>query len=92
MKYSAETSFKMSMIKKFFEKKKTDAKFKLAGKGQKLCDPQAPTPGPSVQPRPGPSGAQRGLTNEQRLAAEAALSRFVTTIYLLCLCVSLELN
>ena len=28
----------MSAIKKFFEKKKADAKFKLAGGGQKLGD------------------------------------------------------
>ena len=31
----------MSAIKKFFEKKKTDAKFKMAGSGQKLGDANA---------------------------------------------------
>jgi hypothetical protein len=73
----------MSAIKRFFEKKKTEAKFKLAGKGQKLGEaqaasqPQAARAGPSqpAQSRSGP--AARGLTHEQRQAAEAALSRSV---------------
>jgi len=70
----------MSMIKKFFEKKKADAKFSLAGKGQKLGDS---TPKQDVKVSKAPTsqakGAQRGgpkpLSEQQRQAAEAALSR-----------------
>lgn len=63
-------------IKKFFAKKKTDAKFKLAGPGHKLNDtasssssiktPQVPTK------RLEPSGEARQATKQ---AAEAALAR-----------------
>jgi len=71
----------MSAIKRFFEKKKTDAKFKLAGTGQKLGDAEAAAnaaaqraaAASSHQSRPGSSRGQ--LSNGQRLAASAALNR-----------------
>jgi len=88
--FAVNQSTNMSMIKKFFEKKKADAKFKLAGKGVKLGDAhaaeqaQAARAGPS-QPRPGPSTTgNRNLTDEQRQAAEAALMRLIS-FYVFCL-------
>ena len=73
------------MIKKWFEKKKADVKFKTAGKGVKLGDTQAAAAAGAAAgaARPGPSQAKRtasgprDLSQEQRQAAEAALSRFV---------------
>ena len=73
------------MIKKWFEKKKADVKFKTAGKGVKLGDTQAAAAAAAAAgaARPGPSQAKRtasgprDLSQEQRQAAEAALSRFV---------------
>ncbi|KAF5277290.1 hypothetical protein FQA39_LY18502 [Lamprigera yunnana] len=59
-------------IKKFFEKKKSDAKFKLAGPGRKLNESSTSVIGPSKRsvqaPRTEPSDATRQ-------AAEAALAR-----------------
>ena len=79
--------FTMSAIKRFFEKKKTDAKFKLAGGGQKLGDSAAAQDAAqkraaalaSAQNRAGSSGSSRGqqLSQEKRLAATAALERYV---------------
>ena len=81
----------MSAIKRFFEKKKADAKFKLAGGGQKLGDAASAenaaqkraAAAASAQSRSGNasgSGANRGqLTQERRLAASAALDRFLLT-------------
>lgn len=74
----------MSAIKRFFEKKKTDAKFKIAGGGQKLGDAAAAETAAqkraaslaATQNRAGSSGTSRGqLTQEKRLAAAAALDR-----------------
>lgn len=71
----------MSAIKKFFEKKKTEAKFKLAGKGQKLGDTQAAAQAQAAKASAGPSKppqsgtCAKNLTFEQRQAAEAALAR-----------------
>ena len=76
----------MSMIKKWFEKKKADVKFKTAGKGVKLGDTQAAAAAAAAATgaaRPGPSQAKRtasgprDLSQEQRQAAGAAQSRFV---------------
>lgn len=67
----------MSAIKKFFEKTKLELKFKKAGEGHKLN-------------APGTSGLNRGpertkqnerkdpgvLTEEKKMAAEAAMARF----------------
>ena len=79
----------MSAIKEFFKKKKTDAKFKLAGSGQKLGD-NASSSGQSSRPTSSRAAAtsssssnqgaksNRGaLSHEQRLAASAALQRYV---------------
>lgn len=61
-------------IKKFFAKKKADAKFKLAGQGHRLTDSSTTVVGPSkkksdyVPQRSEPSEAKRQ-------AAEAALAR-----------------
>ena len=73
----------MSAIKKFFEKKKTEAKFKLAGPGQKLGD--ARTHNAERQARldqaqasasvPGPSAKRGAMSDQQRAAAAAAMSR-----------------
>jgi len=74
----------MSAIKKFFEKKKADAKFKLAGGGQKLGDAASAQDAAqrraaalaSAQNRAGPSGRnQAQLSQGQKLAASAALNR-----------------
>ena len=66
----------MDSIKKFFEKKKKDAKFKMAGPGQTLGAPR--TPGKSV-----PSSSKRTPdraipTSESRRAGAAALDRLQT--------------
>ena len=80
----------MSAIKKFFEKKKTDAKFKMAGSGQKLGDSASAQVNAaqraakmaeaaahrSSNQSGGPSSANRGqLSHENKLAASAALNR-----------------
>ena len=83
----------MSAIKKFFEKKKTDAKFKLAGGGQKLGDANdanaaaqraaaaAAASSSSGKARAGSSSGSRGqLSGGQRLAASAALERYVSNV------------
>ena len=76
----------MSAIKEFFKKKKTDAKFKLAGSGQKLGDnasssrPSSSSASASASSSSSNQGAKsnRGaLSHEQRLAASAALQRYV---------------
>lgn len=72
----------MSAIKKFFEKKKTDAKFKLLGSGQKLGDAKAAgeasaSRAAAVMAASGSKqAAPRGpLSQQQKLAAQAALTR-----------------
>ena len=74
----------MSAIKKFFEKKKAEAKFKLAGPGQKLGDSQsaaaqteARLAALNAERRAGPSTQRSGLSIQQRQAASAALNRLV---------------
>jgi len=79
----------MSAIKKFFEKKKTDAKFKLAGSGQKLGDAAsaevtasqraARNAEAAAQRAAHSSGTYRQLSHEKKLAASAALDRFNKT-------------
>ena len=62
-------------IKRFFEKRKTAAKFRLAGAGHRLNDPAEKRPVPQSarsQPRP-PS--RQGPTEEQLQAAQAAMTR-----------------
>ena len=74
----------MSAIKKFFEKKKVEAKFKLAGPGQKLGDAasaaasqeaRARMAASAAANRQGASTSRAGLTSQQAQAASAALSR-----------------
>lgn len=62
----------MSAIKRFFEKKKLNSKFKVAGSGQALNAPS------SEKPKPGPSRSteRRPTTAAGAQAANAALSRF----------------
>lgn len=61
-------------IKKFFSKKKADAKFKLAGPGRKLNDESSSSSKSSsanvYKPIP-----RKDLSEESRLAAQAALMR-----------------
>lgn len=65
-------------IKKFFQKKKADAKFKLAGPGRKLTDatPTGASGGSSKQKGYVPQRVEP--TDATRQAAEAALARLNT--------------
>lgn len=72
----------MSAIKRFFQKKKMDIKFKKAGEGHRLDQPQQrPQPPQRSLSQPSPSSNQpvspreTAMTEEKRRAAEAALSR-----------------
>ena len=66
----------MSLIKKFFQKKKLDIKFKKAGEGHSLNEErQAPTPSSSRGHQAGPVRSPRAPGEEARRAAEAALAR-----------------
>ena len=73
----------MSAIKRFFEKKKADAKFKLAGGGQRLGDATSASSARAAIPQgaaasassSGTTGSRSQLSQEQRLAASAALGR-----------------
>merc|ERR1719195_2497368 len=74
----------MSAIKKFFEKKKTDAKFKMAGSGQKLdaANRAAKMAGAAAQRSTSVSSSgssRQQLTHEKKLAASAALDRLSKT-------------
>lgn len=59
-------------IKKFFAKKKADAKFKLAGQGHRLADSSTTVVGPSKQKACSPQQS----SDAKRQAAQAALARF----------------
>ena len=66
----------MSIIKKFFQKKKLDIKFKKAGEGHSLNEERrGPTPSSSREYQAGPSRSPRGPGEEAKRAAEAALAR-----------------
>lgn len=81
MKWPKQIERTMSMIKKFFDKKKADAKFALAGKGQKLGETPVPKQDPKAskastsQAKGAHGGATKALSEQQRQAAEAALAR-----------------
>ncbi|XP_038218056.1 UBX domain-containing protein 6 [Zerene cesonia] len=60
-------------IKKFFQKKKADAKFKLAGPGHRLSESSISSQ--SVVRREEPAVKRSGLSEESKVAAEAALAR-----------------
>ena len=65
----------MSAIKKFFEKKKLDRKFKKAGEGQTLNSVRQ-QPSVSHASRPQVSAAvARSPTEDQQRAADAAMAR-----------------
>lgn len=65
-------------IKKFFAKKKADAKFKLAGPGRRLDDSSTTIVGPSKQKKSNiPQRTEPSDANRQ--AAEAALARLQST-------------
>jgi len=66
----------MAAIKRFFEKRKLDVKFKRAGEGHRLD-----TDGSSTSPKHGPASETQparigsDLTREQKMAADAAVAR-----------------
>ena len=62
----------MSAIRKFFEKRKLDFKFKTAGSGQKLS---AKAERPSSSKQHAPMSARAGPSSESQVAAMAAITR-----------------
>ena len=65
----------MAAIKRFFEKKKLELKFKKAGEGHKLTD-DTRTAGTSGRAVAGPSTSpRRDPTYDARMAGQAALQR-----------------
>lgn len=62
-------------IKKFFQRKKADAKFKLAGPGHKLSDSTISSHSSNSVARDARPVKRSGLSEESKVAAEAALSR-----------------
>ncbi len=67
----------MAAIKKFFEKKKLEIKFKKAGSGHRLTDDTRGAAGGRALGEAGPSGAspRRDPTQDSRMAGQAALQR-----------------
>lgn len=65
----------MDKIKKFFEKKKTDAKFKLAGEGHRLNEPTLRSDGQSSGSSIPQQRAGSVLSAAQQQAAAAAVAR-----------------
>ncbi|XP_034826390.1 UBX domain-containing protein 6 [Maniola hyperantus] len=65
-------------IKNFFKKKKTDAKFKLAGPGHKLSESTISSQS-SNHSKNVPTVVRSGLSEESKVAAEAALARLQQT-------------
>lgn len=61
-------------IKKFFQKKKIDAKFKLAGPGHKLTESSQSSQS-SFYKKEVPTVKRSGLSEESKVAADAALAR-----------------
>lgn len=62
-------------IKNFFKKKKVDAKFKLAGPGHKLSDSTISTQSSNSSKKEAPVVKRSGLSEESKVAADAALAR-----------------
>ena len=60
-------------LKKFFEKRRTAAKFKRAGEGHRLNEPETPRVAP--QPKTERLPPRQGPTSEQVQAATAAMAR-----------------
>jgi len=65
----------MAAIKRFFEKRKLDVKFKRAGEGHKLDTDSSTSPKHSQTSQVQPAARGSDLTREQRMAADAALAR-----------------
>jgi len=66
----------MAAIKRFFEKRKMDVKFKRAGEGHRLdTDSSSTSPKHSQTFDVRPSSRGSDLTREQRMAADAAVAR-----------------
>ena len=61
-------------IKKFFQKKKVDAKFKMAGPGHKLSESTLSSNGSQSSRKEAPV-KRSGLSEESKVAADAALAR-----------------
>lgn len=61
-------------IKQFFQKKKVEAKFKLAGPGHKLTE-STTSSRTSAESKSEATIKRSGLTTESKVAAEAALAR-----------------
>lgn len=61
-------------IKKFFQKKKVEAKFKFAGPGHKLSESLSSSSSGSSK-RDAPAVKRTGLSEESKVAADAALAR-----------------
>ncbi|XP_026497800.1 UBX domain-containing protein 6 [Vanessa tameamea] len=66
-------------IKKFFQRKKADAKFKLAGPGYKLSESTISSQSSNNSKKELPVVKRSGLSEESKVAAEAALSRLQQT-------------
>lgn len=62
-------------IKKFFQKKKADAKFKLAGPGHKLSESTISSQSSGSVKKDVPIMKRSGLSQESKVAADAALAR-----------------
>ncbi|CAG9792343.1 unnamed protein product [Diatraea saccharalis] len=62
-------------FKKFFQKKKADAKFKLAGPGYKLSESNISSQSSNSSKKDVPVVPRAGLSEESKIAAEAALAR-----------------
>lgn len=67
----------MAAIKRFFEKRKLDVKFKRAGEGQRLDMDSSTSTSPKHNQASEVPSARIGsdLTREQRMAADAAVAR-----------------
>ena len=63
-------------LKKFFEKRRTASKFKRAGEGHRLNEPEKARVAP--QPKSERLPARQGPTSEQVQAASAAMARLST--------------
>ncbi|XP_063834195.1 UBX domain-containing protein 6 [Ostrinia nubilalis] len=62
-------------IKKFFQKKKVDAKFKMAGPGHKLSESTMSSQSSNSMRREAEVIKRSGLSEESKVAADAALAR-----------------
>lgn len=66
-------------IKNFFKKKKIDAKFKLAGPGHKLSESTSSSQSSNQSKKDISTVSRSGLSEESKVAAQAALARLQQT-------------